>query len=57
VNFFRQVVTQMIKDGKNKILDKLDLYKLSECWERMQRQEVKVDKEQYFIKCLENEVQ
>ena len=55
-NFFRQVVTQMIKDGKNEILNKLDLYKLSECWERMNKADIRVDKEQYFIKCLENEV-
>lgn len=56
-NFFRQIVTQMILDGKKEVLNKLDLYKLSECWERMQRQEIKVDKATYFIKCLENEVQ
>ena len=55
-NFFRQVVTQMIKDGKSDILNKLDLYKLSECWERMNKANIRVDKEQYFIKCLENEV-
>lgn len=57
VEFYKNIVHQMLKSGEQNVLDKTNIEILSNCWERLNKQDGIKDKESYFIASLKNEVE